>query len=777
MSMIAHSSSSRFSIGVPVIASVRRAGEPAQRAGALRRRVLDVLRLVEQEPVPGDRRERVDVAGGDVVRGDRRRRCARGDAASSAPLSRSPPWWRCTRSDGANRSISRAHCATTLIGQTTSVGPKRLGAELLALRGRASRSPARSCRGPCRRRGSRRSRGRRAAAASRGRAPGTGRAAASSPPGCRERSKRRSSPPVEQRAERVVERDLAELEPRILQSRRPRPRGRGRRPTPSRRRSRKRSAFSTSERRSACQRPRMRIERLLGGRELGELLLGQRRVADRELPVEPREGVGREEAARACAVALVAVRLTRSLPAELTQFARQQHGHADLLELRDRRAEDEANVVVARARASVGSTGSKARPPSASTGSISPSWRCTRERGSAERRKPKTSSPPSCRAARWGGRASDRRPPAATARARRWTAAVARARAVALVEPEAEQPRRAASGVSRPRSTQSVSRRSSAPSPACGGSSGSADGEPVEEELGRARAAAHRAGCRAGRPPREGGRARSGRRRRRRGRARARRGRRRTRRRTTAGSAAAIASSASCTRLVDRRAPEGEPRARRRAASCGWSEALGDRALRRARARRTSRAREPPSSRPAGGSAARRDQLREADPACARAVPELRQVGDRGDPDLQPAGRERAVAAACEHGRADILLPQDLERGPLGGGVVRDRLGCGHEPFRIRVSGGRRGGAGGCRGGRPAGRPPRAARCSCALERQGQGLQQRCVRGRDRLAGLGVELVAVRLQHPVAGFRLPRRRGGLCVRELRRTAPSRCSPS
>ncbi len=44
--------------------------EPAQGAGPLRGGVLDVLRLVEQEPVPGDRRERVDVARGDVVRGD-----------------------------------------------------------------------------------------------------------------------------------------------------------------------------------------------------------------------------------------------------------------------------------------------------------------------------------------------------------------------------------------------------------------------------------------------------------------------------------------------------------------------------------------------------------------------------------------------------------------------------------------------------------------------------------------------------------------------------------
>ena len=44
--------------------------EPAQRPRPLGGGVLDVLRLVEQQPVPADQRERLDVAGGDVVRGD-----------------------------------------------------------------------------------------------------------------------------------------------------------------------------------------------------------------------------------------------------------------------------------------------------------------------------------------------------------------------------------------------------------------------------------------------------------------------------------------------------------------------------------------------------------------------------------------------------------------------------------------------------------------------------------------------------------------------------------
>ena len=69
MSMIAHSSPRRFSIGVPVIATLPARGQPAERTRALGRRVLDVLRLVEQQPVPGDDGERVDIPGRDVVGG------------------------------------------------------------------------------------------------------------------------------------------------------------------------------------------------------------------------------------------------------------------------------------------------------------------------------------------------------------------------------------------------------------------------------------------------------------------------------------------------------------------------------------------------------------------------------------------------------------------------------------------------------------------------------------------------------------------------------------
>ena len=80
------------------------------------------------------------------------------------------------------------------------------------------------------------------------------------------------------------------------------------------------------------------------------------------------------------------------------------------------------------------------------------------------------------------------------------------------------------------------------------------------------------------------------------------------------------------------------------------------------------------------------DQLGEPDAARCRPVPELCQVGHGRKPELQPAGRKDAVGVAVEDGRADVLLPQDLERGWLGAGVGLDVLGYGHEPFRIRVA-------------------------------------------------------------------------------------------
>ena len=122
MSMIAHSSSRRFSIGVPVIASVRRA---SSRRRARARFVAGFLTSWASSSRSRSQATAASVSTSRVAMSYEvmTTSLARATAASSSPLSRSPPWCRCTRSDGANRSISRAHWRVTLIGQTTSVGP------------------------------------------------------------------------------------------------------------------------------------------------------------------------------------------------------------------------------------------------------------------------------------------------------------------------------------------------------------------------------------------------------------------------------------------------------------------------------------------------------------------------------------------------------------------------------------------------------------------------------------------------------------------------------
>ena len=83
-------------------------------------------------------------------------------------------------------------------------------------------------------------------------------------------------------------------------------------------------------------------ERLLGGRELGELLLGEQRVADRELPVESGERVRREQAARMCGDARGA-EVDPESARGADPVPRQEHRNAELLEPRDRIVEHEAN--------------------------------------------------------------------------------------------------------------------------------------------------------------------------------------------------------------------------------------------------------------------------------------------------------------------------------------------------------------------------------------------------------------------------------------------------
>ena len=378
-------------------------------------------------------------------------------------------------------------------------------------------------------------------------------------------------------------------------------------------------------------------QRLLGGRELDQLLLGEGRVADRELPVEPGERVGREQAARAACGArggeVDAEPARRGDP-----VPRQQHGHAELLQPRDRRAEDEADVVVARARSWSARPGRRRGRPRRGRARSARAGGARRSAGSAERRKPKTASPPSCSSevgrARVGSSAACSHS-SSTTRGR----ASPRSRSSARSSSRRLSSHGALERRSRPRSTQSVSRRSSAPSPACGGSSGSIEVRPSRKSsgaLGRLRMQpvaephARRAEAVAGdlvdgagvevvheRVPVAVERV-----------ARRRRaGRRRSRRAPPAPTRRSWPPS--------RRATCG-----RRAAAAGGG-GLPSPTARRARATANVARAEPPSSRSGGGSAA--SAISSASPTrrARRALPELRQIGDRRDPE-RAARRPRA---------------------------------------------------------------------------------------------------------------------------------------
>ena len=121
-SRIAQSSVSSFSTGVPVRATRAALGIRAQRAGGRRAGVLDVLGLVGDDQVPGDRRPgpRASTPHGAVGREhERRGRPDRGRRGRGAD-----PWNRRTGSPGANRSISASQLPSSEAGQTTRVGPE-----------------------------------------------------------------------------------------------------------------------------------------------------------------------------------------------------------------------------------------------------------------------------------------------------------------------------------------------------------------------------------------------------------------------------------------------------------------------------------------------------------------------------------------------------------------------------------------------------------------------------------------------------------------------------
>ena len=358
---------------MPVIATRRRAGS---RRSARARFVAGFLMSCASSSSSRSQsieRERLDVARGDVVRRDddvdrvrlrrerRRRRAARCRDA------------RCTRSDGANRcDLGAPTAVTTLIGQTTSVGPSASAPG--SSRSEASiaiactvfprpmssariaptpRSPSirsqpwpRSWNGNSVERHRRRRRQRAEAA-------------------------RRS--PSSSASERV-ERHLAELEPCLVgvEARD----GAHELDDPDAAAAALEEAERASRRptaRSACQRPATRTNGSFAAASSSELLLAEHDVADGEPPVEARERRRREQAARARRRGRCSSRSgsTRIAARRAQPRRRQQHRHAALLEQRHRLAQEVAGASRRRAPPRSARASSNPIPCSASSGSSS----------------------------------------------------------------------------------------------------------------------------------------------------------------------------------------------------------------------------------------------------------------------------------------------------------------------------------------------------------------------------------------------------------------------
>ena len=206
---------------------------------------------------------------------------------------------------------------------------------------------------------------------------------------------------LEQVRERRVERDLAELEPRLV---RLEPADRadelddpGVLPTPVvRRRSRNRSAFSTSDRRSACQRPATRTNgSFAAARSASSCSLRTTSPSASFQSKVASDAVERRPLDRAPTPLLVAVRLTRSLLGDPSQAPGSSTGtpRASSSGIASRRNSCTSSPS---SSASAGFASSKRMPCSASSGSISVSCRARSRRASLARRKLKTSSPSSC---------------------------------------------------------------------------------------------------------------------------------------------------------------------------------------------------------------------------------------------------------------------------------------------------------------------------------------------------------------------------------------------
>ena len=250
----------------------------------------------------------------------------------------------CTRSEGANRAISAPHCLTTLIGQTTSVGPSTSGPSSsrseasIAIACTVLPRPMSSARiAPTPRSPSIRSQpwprswnGKSANVIEAGVGSGRKRWSPSwsrSASGASSVTSPSSSPASSVSSPTDGPDELDD-------------------PDTVRRRSRKRSARSTSVRRSACQRPATRTNGSFAAassasssslRTTSPTASCQSNVASAAVERRPLE--------RAGGPLLVAVRLTRSLLGDPQPGCRQEHRDAVLLEQRHRLAQEELDLV------------------------------------------------------------------------------------------------------------------------------------------------------------------------------------------------------------------------------------------------------------------------------------------------------------------------------------------------------------------------------------------------------------------------------------------------
>ena len=341
MSMIAHSSSSLFSIGVPVIASRRRA---SMRRSARARFVAGFLTSCassRRSRSQRDGRERIDVPRRDVVRRDdevaRPRHVGElAPAQALAAMVDMHPQGRCEPLRLARPLPGHAHRADD---QGRAEGVR---SELLPLgcehRDRLNGLPEAHVVGEDRADAEVAEHPQPAVPALLEREERLGHRG-----GGPERLEAPRFPAGEEIAQRVVERDLAQLQPGVLQL------------------DARDGAHEVDDRALApplqeAQRP-LHLgaaqcvpaptdadQRLLRGGEIRELRLRQGRIADRELPVEASEGIGREQAAR---VGDARGGEVDAQPARgRDPVPREEHGYAELLQPRNRAPQYEPDVVV-----------------------------------------------------------------------------------------------------------------------------------------------------------------------------------------------------------------------------------------------------------------------------------------------------------------------------------------------------------------------------------------------------------------------------------------------